>query len=135
VAAGPALVELLRRSYGDAFTAADMLAASAAGDLGCRRVLGDGGRAIGRALADLVNVLNPSLIVVGGELSAAGEPLLDGIHESIRLHALPAAAEAASITAGTLGERAALLGALALVISHTPHPSVPASTTKQEGLL
>jgi predicted NBD/HSP70 family sugar kinase len=130
VAAAPALVELLRRSYGESFTSADMLAASAAGDLGCRRVLGDAGRAIGRALADLVNCINPSLIVVGGELSAAGDPLLDGIRESVRLHALPAAAEAASITAGVLGERAALLGALALVISHTPHQSIPAPNTQ-----
>jgi predicted NBD/HSP70 family sugar kinase len=56
-----------------------MLALARAGDPGCRRVLADAGRALGNALAVLLNVLNPEVIVVGGELSAAGDLLLDGL--------------------------------------------------------
>lgn len=87
----------------------------AAGDFGARRVVNDAGRAIGRALADLCNHLNPAAIVVGGELSAAGAPLLDGIREAIDRYAQPGAAQAVAVTAGELGERAEVLGALALV--------------------
>ena len=85
------------------------------GDLGCRRVIADAGRAVGGAAALLCNILNPRRIVVGGDLAAAGDLLLDGVRESVRRFALPAAADAAEVVAGVLGERAEVLGALALV--------------------
>jgi predicted NBD/HSP70 family sugar kinase len=41
------------------------------------------GRTLGRVLADMCNALNPDAIIIGGEVSTAGEPLLAGIRESI----------------------------------------------------
>jgi predicted NBD/HSP70 family sugar kinase len=117
LAATGALVELLRRSHGQDFTVASMLAAARGGDLGCCRVIADAGRAIGRAVATLLNVLNPELLVIGGDLAAAGDLLLDGIRESVGRAALPEAARTTEIVAGVLGERAQVLGALALVVS------------------
>ena len=117
LAATGALVELLRRSHGEDLTVAGMLEAARTGDLGCRRVIADAGRAIGRAVATLLNVLNPELLVVGGDLAAAGDLLLDGVRDIIGRAALPAAAEAAEVVAGVLGDRAQVLGALALVVS------------------
>lgn len=119
VAAAPALLDVLRPSHGDDLTVRDMLALARAGDHGCQRILGDAGRAVGRALADLCNCLNPDALIVGGDLGAAGEPLLSGVRESIRRYSLPAVADAVQVTAGTLGERAEVLGALALVIGDT----------------
>ena len=58
------------------------------------------------------NLLNPELVVVGGDLALAGEPLLEGVRESLGRYALPSAAEAARVTAGVLGDRAEVLGAL-----------------------
>ena len=98
---------------------ADMLAGVRSGDPQSRRVVVDGGRAIGRALADLCNCLNPELIIVGGQLSATGDPLLEGIRDSIDRYALPAVAESVTVKAGMLGERAEVLGAVALVIAET----------------
>ena len=117
LAASGALVELLRRSHGEDLTVAGMLAAARAGDLGCRRVIADAGRAIGQAVATLLNVLNPDLIVVGGDLAAAGDLLLEGVRESVGRAALPEAARTARVVAGVLGDRAQVLGALALVVS------------------
>ncbi len=117
LAATGALVELLRRSHGDDITVPHMLELARRGDLGCRRVIADAGRAIGQAVSMLLNVLNPELLVVGGDLAAAGDLLLDGVRESIARAALPGAADAATVTAGVLGERAQVLGALALVVS------------------
>ena len=96
-----------------------MLELAAAGDPGTLRVINDAGRSIGHALGDLCNSLNPSAIVVGGDLSAAGAPLLDGIREAVDRHAQPGAAEAVRVMRSVLGERAEVLGALTLVIGDT----------------
>ena len=120
VAAAPALIELLRVSHGE-LTLADLLRLAEDGDVGVRRVFADAGRSIGRALADLVNAVNPELVVVGGDLSAVGEPLLDGIRASLERYALPAASAAVEVVPGVLGERAEVLGAVALVTTDTEH--------------
>jgi glucokinase-like ROK family protein len=117
VAATGALVDLLRRSHGDDLTVEAMLEAARTGDLGCRRVIHDAGRALGQVVATLLNVLNPELLVVGGDLAGAGDLLLDGMRESVSRAALPEAARRAEVVAGVLGERAQVLGALALVVS------------------
>jgi predicted NBD/HSP70 family sugar kinase len=119
VAAAPALLELLRVSHGEQLGVGDLLALAAEGDVGVRRVFADAGRSVGRSVADLVNAVNPALVVVGGELAAVGEPLLDGIRASIERYALPAAAAALEVVPGVLGERAEVLGAVALVIGDT----------------
>ena len=117
VAATGALVDLLRRSHGDELTVDAMLEAARGGDLGCRRVIHDAGRALGQVVATLLNVLNPELLVMGGDLAGAGDLLLDGVRESVGRAALPEAARRADIVAGVLGDRAQVLGALALVVS------------------
>jgi predicted NBD/HSP70 family sugar kinase len=119
VASGSALLALLRESHGEDLTLDDIVALVRAGEVGPSRVVQDAGRAIGRALSDACNLLNPELVVVGGDLARAGEPLLEGIRESLSRYALPEAADAARVTAGVLGDRAEVLGALALVIADT----------------
>jgi predicted NBD/HSP70 family sugar kinase len=93
-----------------------MLALARDGDLGCRRVIADAGRVVGSTAAFMFNVLNPQRLIVGGDLAAAGDLLLDGVRSSVRLAALPAAADAARVVAGVLGDRAQVLGALALAV-------------------
>lgn len=119
VAAAPALRELLTATHGNDVTVGELIALARDGELGARRLIDDAGRAVGRVLADLCNTLNPELVVIGGDLAAAGEPLLEGVRASVGRYALPATAGAVRVTAGVLAERAEVLGALALVISHT----------------
>jgi predicted NBD/HSP70 family sugar kinase len=119
VAAEGSIRALLRPARGHEVSRREVLELVAARDLGATRVVNDAGRAIGRVLADLCNALNPEAIVVGGELSEAGEPLLDGIRDSIDRYALPGAAAAVKVVHGELGERAEVLGALALVTQST----------------
>jgi predicted NBD/HSP70 family sugar kinase len=119
VASARPLLAALGSAQGRGLSIQDMLALVEDGDLGARRVVHDAGQAIGRVLADLCNALNPDAIIVGGELSAAGKPLLDGIRQAVDRYALPAAAAAVEVRPGELGERAELLGALALVIADT----------------
>ena len=78
-------------------------------------------QALGRVLADMCNVLNPDAIIVGGELSTAGEPLLVGIRESIDRYAQPAVAGAVRTHIAKLGLRAELMGAVATALTHLAH--------------
>jgi predicted NBD/HSP70 family sugar kinase len=116
LAGAPAIVGLLRRSLGEELEPEDVIERATEGDLGCRRALADAGRHIGVAVANLCNLVNPERIVVGGSIGCAGDLLLDPLRESVRLRAIPSAAEDVEIVPGELGERAELLGAVALVL-------------------
>ena len=119
VASTGALLMLLRPTHGPDLTLRDLLDLVAGGDLPARRVVNDAGRAVGRAVADLCNFLNPAAVVVGGDLSLAGDALLNGVREEIDRYSLPGVAEAVEVRGGVLGERAEVLGALAVVIADT----------------
>jgi predicted NBD/HSP70 family sugar kinase len=114
-ASAPAIAGLLH-VLGEDLEPEQVLERAREGDACCRRVLADAGRHLGVAVADLCNVFNPERIVVGGSIGSAGELLLDPLRESVRLRAIPSAVEDVEIVPGQLGERAELLGALALVL-------------------
>jgi predicted NBD/HSP70 family sugar kinase len=116
VAGGPAILELLRPRGDSGLTLRHVVRLAVEGDPGCQRVVADAGRSIGIAVANLCNLINPELIVVGGELSLAGDLLLDPMREVVWRSAIRSAAETTRIVPGVLGERAELLGALALVL-------------------
>lgn len=90
------------------------------GDRGAARAVADAGTAIGRAVAATVNVLNPRLLVVGGDLSQAGDVLLDPIRAGIEEDALVPAAQAVRVVATGLGERAEVLGAASIQLNRAP---------------
>jgi predicted NBD/HSP70 family sugar kinase len=80
---------------------------------------------VGRAVAALCNLINPDRVIVGGELSVAGDLLLDPIREAVGRYALPTAAVHVQVVTGVLGERAEVLGALALTLIE-PGDRIPA---------
>jgi predicted NBD/HSP70 family sugar kinase len=114
VAGVPPVLAALRAGYGDTLTIDEAIARAHNGDAGCRRAIADAGRAIGTAVATLCNLFNPRRIVVGGDLGAAGELLLAPLRESLRLAAIRSAADDVQVVEGALGERAEVLGAVAL---------------------
>jgi predicted NBD/HSP70 family sugar kinase len=89
------------------------------GDAGCRRLIGDAGRAIGSAMATFCNLLNPARIVVGGELAAAGVHLVRPLQEMLERSAISSAARDVEVVVGELGDRAVALGAVGLVLRST----------------
>jgi predicted NBD/HSP70 family sugar kinase len=123
LAGAPAIVGLLSRSLGEELEIEQVIERASEGDLGCRRVLGDAGRHIGVAVATLCNLVNPERIVVGGSVGTAGDLVLEPLRESVRLRAIQSAAEDLEVVPGELGERAELLGAVALVL-HEASPEV-----------
>ncbi|MFJ6750171.1 MULTISPECIES: ROK family protein [unclassified Streptomyces] len=111
------VLPLLQPSHGPDLTMARVVQLAREGDPGCRRVIADVGRHIGSGVANLCNLLNPSRVVLGGDLAEAGELVLAPIRESVSRYAIPSAARQLGIVTGTLGGRAEVLGALALVLS------------------
>jgi predicted NBD/HSP70 family sugar kinase len=98
-------------------TIADVIELALEGDPPAKRVIGDAGRQIGAGVATLCNLLNPQRVIVGGELSAAGDVLLAPLVDSLDRYAIPTAAADVEVVVGELGKRAELMGALALVLS------------------
>jgi len=121
LASGPALTRVLRTSRGVDLSVAEMIELARGGDVGARRVIADAGTVVGRVIAGVCNLFNPEMVVVGGDLGAAGELLLGPLRESVMRSALPTATEGIDVVAGTLGERANVLGALALAIAQSEH--------------
>ncbi|WP_030768000.1 ROK family transcriptional regulator, partial [Streptomyces sp. NRRL F-2664] len=116
-AAARYVLPLLQGTHGPELTMERVVELARDGDPGCRRVITDVGRHIGSGVASLCNLLNPSRVVLGGSLAEAGELVLAPIRESVGRYAIPSAARQLSVLTGSLGGRAEVLGALALVLS------------------
>jgi len=124
VASPVAVAALLERSLGEPVSVQRLLELVEDGHRGARRAVADAGEAVGRAAAMLVNILNPELVVVGGDLASAGEVLLDPITAAIERHSVAPAASSARVVPGALGPRAEVLGAAALILAKSPRALV-----------
>ncbi len=93
---------------------------AAGGDPIAERILNEAGRTIGRVLADLCNLLNPSALVIGGELGASGTQVIEGIQSSVRRHAQPASVDTLEVLPAALGIRAEITGAVQLACTIAP---------------
>jgi predicted NBD/HSP70 family sugar kinase len=111
-----AVLDALRPAHGDDLALGDAIAMARDGDVGCRRAIGDVGRSIGSALATVCNIVNPECVVVGGDLGAAGDLLLEPLREALRQGAIRSAARDVDVVVGALGDRAEVLGAVALAL-------------------
>jgi predicted NBD/HSP70 family sugar kinase len=82
----------------------------------------EAGRQLGEVLAASVNYFNPAVIVIGGDLAQADEPLLAGIREVVYQRSLPLATEHLAIRTSRAGAEAGVLGAAAMAIEHVLSP-------------
>ena len=120
------VLELLRGSPRSRLTVPRMVQLAREGDPGCRRVIADVGRHVGMGVANLCNVLNPSRVVLGGDLAESGELVLgpdQGIGRRATRFRVPA--RQLPCVPGALGGRAEVLGALALVLSEMGDSTLP----------
>jgi len=77
------------------------------------RILNEAGRSLGAVLAGLCDLINPTALIIGGELGA-GRPLIDGVRASVSRFAQPATTSVVQVLAAGLGRRAELVGAAQL---------------------
>ena len=73
-------------------------------------------RYLGIACANIGSILNPSTIVIGGGVSAAGEFLLQGVQKVYDENTFPQVRTSTKLALATLGNDAGVIGAASLVL-------------------
>jgi glucokinase len=99
----------LRSQY--KITAEVVAAAARRGDQAARRVLEEIGTNLGLGVANIVCLLNPEVVVLGGGLAGIGTPLLVPLRKALRQWGQPLARKQVRIVISRLGEQAGILGA------------------------
>jgi predicted NBD/HSP70 family sugar kinase len=122
VASGTAVATALRERGLDATSSREVVALARGGSFEALQLLRQAGRDIGGVLAAAVSLFNPSVIVVGGSLSQAGEHLIAGVREVVYRRSLPLATQHLRIVQSRTGERAGIVGAAVMVIDHALSP-------------
>jgi glucokinase len=92
-------------------TAAEVYAAAAAGDERCRAAIDQTANYIGIALANVIAVLDPDRIVIGGGIAGAGKLVLEPIRAATRAHVTLLVPSEIDIVAAALGAEAGAIGA------------------------
>ncbi|MCX6499109.1 MAG: ROK family transcriptional regulator [Arthrobacter sp.] len=133
LASGPAVARELSAKGPKAANGADVLRLVAEGNLQAIQALRQAGRDVGDVLATAVNLLNPSVIVIGGSLGQAGEHLMAGVREVVYRRSLPLATTNLRIGLSMTGDQAAILGASQMVTQHVLSPAVIEATLQATG--
>ncbi|UAB94937.1 ROK family transcriptional regulator [Dactylosporangium vinaceum] len=97
---------------------AALVAAASAGDPAARSILDETADYLGAGVADLINLFNPELVVLGGWAGVALAGLLPRVRASAARHALRQPFAQARIELGRLGLDAVALGAATLPMAH-----------------
>lgn len=84
---------------------------AAAGDAFAMRILAETGRILAVAVANLINLFNPDVIVIAGGVTAAGDHLFGPLRDEVRRRAFPSAVGACRIVPAQLPDAAGLIGA------------------------
>jgi glucokinase len=122
LASSPAIIRRLKDEGLETSSSDDLIQLVRYSDLSAIRLLRQSGRDIGHVLATCVNLLNPSVIVIGGSLAQVGEHLIAGVREVVYQRSLPLATANLRIVSSTAEDRAGVVGASRMVIDHTLSP-------------
>lgn len=105
----------------ESITAKDVTLAARRGDLIAQQILSEAGYTLGTAIAGLINLLNPGVVVVGGGVAQAGDLLLEPIRQTVKIRGLKAAVPAVRITDAVLGRRSIGMGAVVQALTTVLH--------------
>jgi predicted NBD/HSP70 family sugar kinase len=97
-------------------TIRDLEDAALAGDELARVVVREAAESLGTAVAGMLNLMNPSLVILGGDMARLGELLLDPLRETVRRRTLVSSVAAAEVVTSTLGPRTIAVGAATMVL-------------------
>lgn len=124
IASGPAIAARLHEAGLDARTSADVVALVRAGDRTAIDAVRQAGREVGAVVATVVNVLGPSVVVIGGSVGRAGEDLIAGVREVVYRHSLPLATEHLQIVPARGDTNGGAVGAAIMAARHALAPDV-----------
>ena len=105
----------------DKITAHEVAEAARRGDLHAQEILRRAGTFIGIAIAGLINLFNPSIVIIGGGVAQVGDIITAPIRQAVRERAMHASEQSVRITTGMLGRRSLLIGAIVQAINVAIH--------------
>jgi glucokinase len=127
----PTLIADLAEGDPDRISAKLVAEAAEAGDVEAQEILDTAMDYLGLGMANLVNLLNPELIVIGGGLSKMGDRLFQPVRRAIDRRAFRAPAQAVRVVPAELGDDAGVLGA-AVVAMLAQHKGATSSKGRKE---
>lgn len=112
---------------GREITSAAIIEAALYGDPVAMEMLSASAVRVGEAVASMVNMFNPSIIVIGGSLGRSLDMYLATVHRVVLSRSLPLATRSLQITTSPLGDKGGLIGAAYTVVDELLSPEVLAS--------
>jgi predicted NBD/HSP70 family sugar kinase len=123
VAGGWALVARLREQGGEAEHVRDLVELALRGDPLARSLLRESGKLLGEVLAVAINLLNPEVVVVGGDMAGAFDLYAAGVRESVYAQATALSSRDLGFRPAVHGDHAGLVGCAALAIEQVLSPA------------
>jgi predicted NBD/HSP70 family sugar kinase len=115
IASGRAMVRDLRRLGHTPVTTRDVVDLVRRGDPDAVRIVTAAGRALGDVLSTAVSLLNPDVLVIGGDIAHAYELFVRGVRDTLLYRSQPLATAHLVIAPTRLADRAGITGAAAMV--------------------
>jgi glucokinase len=100
-----------------------MAQAAAAGDSSVREAIVRAARYLGIGVANIITVLNPELVVVGGDVAGVGPLLIETVRREVRERVRLFPAEKVRIETSALEDKAGLWGGIALAMARLKQSS------------
>jgi N-acetylglucosamine repressor len=120
----PAVTQRVSLLVGTHMTITAAVSLALQGDAVVQSIFAAAGRTLGMAVANLVNILNPALIILGGEGTAAGNLILEPFQDALRDHCFNGLYKDVQIAVEPWGDEAWARGAASLLLSELFQPAL-----------
>lgn len=107
----PSLLPSMVRGELARITAETVYEAIVAGNDYAKEVMRDTAKFLGTGIANLINILNPGMVVISGGVTRAGDRLLEPLKAEVRRRAFSHASENCQIVTSSLGSMVGVIGA------------------------
>jgi len=104
-------------SFNEAISLLNVIEAAKAGDAGAREALLSVSRKLGKTMAFIVNLLNPALVIIGGDFAAAGQMFLDPVEVAMREKMFEFSTKNIKIRPSSVTEEAGIKAAAFMVVA------------------
>ena len=105
----------------ESITSGNVIDEAFKGDLLSQQILADAGRHLGTAIAGLVNLFNPNIVIIGGNMARIGDLLLEPIRKTVQERSLRAASSNLRVSTALLGKHSSGMGAIVEALNLVIH--------------
>nr|MQY69386.1 ROK family protein [Bacillota bacterium] len=117
------LIEKLAGGNPENITPEIIVRAAKEGDKLAFNIMEKTGEYLGIGIANIINIFNPQLVVIGAGVAKAGDLLLEPLKRTVKARALELSSNMVDIKVSKLGDNAGALGAAILILKSVFKPS------------